>query len=354
MSDDLTTTAGTKNWKPPSPGTPAAISIVIVNWNSKAYVRGCLQSLARHAPSIALEVIVVDGGSFDGCDQMLAGEFPSVIFVQSPDNIGFARCNNLGARHAKGHYLLLLNPDTELIDDSLETLWREAAALPDAGAIGCRLLNRDHSLQTSCVQCFPTAINQALDSEFLHKRFPRSSLWGMAPLYTEGHAPVPAEAISGACILVKRAYYEAVGGFTESYFMYGEDLDLCYKLTQAGHRSYYVPNARVVHFGGGSTGQASSNFSTVMMRTSVHHFIGKHRGTLSALAYRLSILVSALARLVLIFPMLIFGHRVVRHGSGSLRKWSAIFRWSIGLPPRGKKTGTSTALPSSPAQAKSK
>lgn len=352
MSDNLTTTAETKNWKHPSPGTPAAISIVIVNWNSKTYVRGCLHSLARHVPSVALEVIVVDGGSFDGCDEMLAKEFPSVIFVQSPDNIGFARCNNLGARHAKGQYLLLLNPDTELIDDSLETLWRQAASLPDAGAIGCRLLNRDRSLQTSCVQCFPTAINQALDSEFLHKRFPRSSLWGMAPLYTEGHSPVPAEAISGACILVKRDYYEAVGGFTETYFMYGEDLDLCYKLTQAGHRSYYVPDARVVHFGGGSTGQASSNFSTVMMRVSVHHFIRQHRGPFSALAYRSSIFLSALARLLLICPMLIFGNRVVSHGSGSLRKWSAILRWSVGLAPGVPKPKTASPLAPSPVPVK--
>jgi GT2 family glycosyltransferase len=340
MSDDLTTAADTEGLKEPSPG----ISVVLVNWNSKDFLRGCLQSLARHAPAVPVEIIVVDGGSFDGCDQMLAREFPQVIFIQSPDNIGFARSNNLGARHASGRYLLLLNPDTEFIDNSLEVLWRQAVSLPNAGAIGCRLLNRNRSLQTSCVQSFPTAINQALDSEFLRKLFPHSSLWGMAPFHAGSAKPVPAEAISGACILVKRRFFEEVGGFTESYFMYGEDLDLCFKLTRAGHPSYYVPDTSLIHFGGGSSGQSTSNFSTVMMRVSVHHFIQKHRGPVSALTYRLATALSALVRLALICPMLLFGNRVVSHGVGSLRKWSAIFRWSVGFMPDVRK-------PSAPAPA---
>ena len=345
MSTDPTC-APFESWKRPAPGVAGEISIIIVNWNSKDYLRGCLQSLSRHAPSATIEVIVVDGGSFDGCDQMLSREFPAVIFVQSPDNIGFARSNNLGAKRATGRFLLLLNPDTELLDDSLQILWQQAGEIPEAGAFGCRLLNRDHSVQMSCVQSFPTAINQALDSEFLRKRFPRSSLWGIAPLQAKSNIPVPAEAISGACILVRREYFEAVGGFTESYFMYGEDLDLCFKLTRAGHLSFYVPNARLVHFGGGSSGQSSSDFSTVMMRVSVHHFIGKHRGPISAFAYRAAISFSALARLVLICPLLLLGRRVVSHGSGSLRKWWAIFRWSLGFMPEVRKpTAPATPVP---------
>lgn len=342
--DDHTTPF--ERWKQPATGVAADISIIIVNWNSKGYLHRCLTSLSLHAPSATIETIVVDGGSFDGCDQMLAREFPSVIFVQSPDNVGFARSNNLGATRATGRHLLLLNPDTEFIDDSLEKLWRQGSALPDAGAIGCRLLNRDHTLQTSCVQSFPTAVNQALDSELLRRLFPRSSLWGTAPFHARGNQPVPAEAISGACILVKREWFQQVGGFTESYFMYGEDLDLCFKLTQAGHRSYYVPGAQVVHFGGGSTGQASSNFSTVMMRVSVHKFIRNHRGPISALVYRLCLATSALVRLVLILPMLLFGNRVVSHGSSSLRKWWAILCWSLGFMPEVRKP---RALSPSPA-----
>lgn len=352
MPESNQTPAPAGTWKSPSPGSAPEISVIIVNWNSKDYLRTCLQSLARHAPSVTLEVIVVDGGSFDGCDEMLAREFPSVVFVQSPDNIGFARCNNLGARSARGNYLLLLNPDTEFIDASLEILWREAITLPEAGAIGCRLLNRDLSLQTSCVQSFPTALNQALDSEFLRRLFPRSSLWGMGPLHTTGDRAVRAEAISGACILLQRAFFEAVGGFTESYFMYGEDLDLSFKLTRAGHPSYYVARAQLVHFGGGSSSQSASSFSTVMMRISVHQFIRKYRGPFSAGMYRLFLGISALSRLVLICPLMLLGNRVVTHGSNSLHKWSAILRWSVGLNRQIAKPRTNAQVSASGVVAK--
>ncbi len=352
MNSHRDQTTPDKFWKRPNTGTSPDISVVIVNWNSKKYLQKCLQSLCVYAPSATIEVIVVDGGSFDGCDKMLAEEFPSVLFVQSPDNVGFARSNNLGVRHATGQYLLLLNPDTEWIDNSLEILWRNASNVPDAGAIGCRLLNRDQSLQTSCVQSFPTAINQALDSEFLRKLFPRSQLWGTAPFHLKSERPIPAEAISGACILVNREFFAAVGGFTEEYFMYGEDLDLCFKLTRSGHRSFYVPDARLVHYGGGSSGQSSSNFSTVMMRVSVHHFIRKHRGPISAFMYRSFIAISALIRLVLICPLLIFGNRVVTHGSASLRKWRAILQWSLGLSPEVAKP-RAAQVPRAPASAES-
>ena len=330
---------------------PVMVSIIIVNWNSKEYLRQCLLSLQRHCPRPDMEVIVVDGASFDGCGEMLAREFPSVIFIQSELNVGFAKANNLGARSARGENLLLLNPDTEFVEDSISVMLAAQAGQPAAGAIGCRLLNRDQSLQTSCVQAFPTALNQALDSEFLHKLFPRSSLWGMAPLHSGSDQPTPAEAISGACILVKRKFFEEVGGFTESYFMYGEDLDLCFKLTRAGHPSCYVPGTRLIHYGGGSTGQAVSNFSTVMMRVSVHQFIWKHHGPFSALAYRLSTAFSALVRLILICPLLLFGNRVVSHGQGSLRKWSAILRWSLGLAPEVAKPRSAVPAPVTPTPA---
>jgi GT2 family glycosyltransferase len=307
------------------------LSIIIVNWNSKNYVRQCLRSLSKHHPTAELEIIVVDSGSFDGCDVMLAAEFPSVIYIQSPTNIGFARANNLGARHATGRHLLLLNPDTEFFEDSLSVMLACLERLPRAGALGCRLLNANHTLQTSCVQSYPTVLNQLLDSEYLRQMVPRSWLWGMQPLYNDSVDPIEAEAISGACVLLRRERFESVGGFTETYFMYGEDLDLSYKLHLAGYVNYHVPTTYLVHFGGGSSRQAASNFSTVMMRESVHRFMRLHRGRFSALSFRLTTSVAALARLLLILPLMLFGDRMVRHGSDSLRKWAAIFKWSLGL-----------------------
>ncbi|HWA29267.1 MAG TPA: glycosyltransferase family 2 protein [Lacunisphaera sp.] len=325
------------------------LSIIIVNWNSQKFVRQCLASLAKYRPPVEFEAIVVDGASFDGCDAMLAREFPWVRYVQSPTNVGFGRANNLGARHATGRYLLLLNPDTEFIEDMISTMLGCMERLPQAGAVGCRLLNANHTLQTTSTQSYPTVLNQLLDSEFLRHLFPRSSLWGMQPLYAEGGQPVEAEAISGACVLLHRERFEAVGGFTDSYFMYGEDLDLSYKLNRAGYTNYHIPSARLVHFGGGSSKQAASNFSTVMMRESVHRFMRSNRGAFSALAYRVTTGASALARLVLIFPLMLFGDRIVRHGTGSLRKWKAVFKWSIGRPAQAAARSSSPANP--PVQA---
>jgi GT2 family glycosyltransferase len=310
------------------------LSVIIVNWNSKAYVRQCLQSLFTHCLSTPCEIIVVDSASFDGCGEMLAAEFPMVRFVQSEQNIGFGRSNNLGVRHASGKFLLFLNPDTLFQEDSIQILFRTLRTLPGASAVGAKLLNRDGTLQTSCVQTFPTLLNQVFDSEFLRERFPHNPFWGIAALYTEWPKPTVVEVISGACMLIRRDAFEAVGGFTESFFMYGEDLDLCFKLRRNGGAVYYVPDTRITHFGGGSTAQASSNFSNEMMRASVAHFIRLNRGPGAAFAYRMALGVSAILRLALIGPLLLFGRAIVRHGPDSWRKWWVILRWSVTGSPR--------------------
>ena len=308
------------------------LSIIIVNWNSKDYLRACLTSLYRHRPKAAFEVIVVDGASFDGCGEMLAGEFPSVVFVQSEKNLGFGWASNLGARHAQGSNLLFLNPDTAFLENSIDPLLQRLAMLPEAGVVGCRLLNSDRSLQTSCVQSYPTVINQVLDAEFLRRRFPRLRLWGIAALYSDAIEPSEVETISGACMLVKKKAFEAVGGFSENYFMYGEDLDLCFKLKRAGFRVYHVPETSIVHHGGGSTKTSAGSFSDVMMRESMFRFMRFNRGALSADLYRAAMAATSLVRLSLILPLLAIPKNcVLQHGEDSLRKWRAILRWSCGL-----------------------
>ena len=143
--------------------------------------------------------------------------------------------------------------------------------------------------------------------------------------------------ISGACILTKREVFESVGGFSETYFMYGEDLDLCFKIKRAGFRRYYVPETSLIHHGGGSTQQSVSNFSTVMMRESVFRFLSTNRGVASAILYRAAMVATSFVRMLLIIPLLaVSDNQVVRHGTGSLRKWKAILRWSCGLEPSAR------------------
>jgi hypothetical protein len=215
------------------------------------------------------------------------------------------------------------------------TLVRHLESLPRAGAVGCRLLNADGSLQTSCVQSFPTIFNQALDAEFLRRRFPRWKLWGTEALLASDSQPWEVEAVSGACILVRKEIFDKVRGFSPCYFMYGEDLDLCFKIRQAGYAVYHVPQTSLVHFGGGCTGRSAGDFSNVMMRESVYRFLRRNRGVVTAIGYRAALAVASLVRLVSILPLLLVSrHRVVRHGTGSLAKWGAILRWSVGLEHR--------------------
>lgn len=308
------------------------VSIIIVNWNSKAYLQQCLDSLFRHCRNVELEVIVVDNASYDGCDRMLVERFSSVRYVQSDKNLGFARANNLGVRQASGRFLLFLNPDTELLEDSLTIMMDRLQGSQDAGAVGCKLLNTDRTFQTSCVQPFPTVLNQVLGTDCLRAQFPGWSIWGTNTVRADERQPSLVQVISGACILMKREVFNVIGGFTERYFMYGEDLDLCFKVKQAGFRVYYLPETSLVHHGGGSTQQGASNFSNVMMRESVYRYLRYNRGMLVAVTYRAAMAVSAVLRMGLILPLLAFTRqRVVRHGTGSLRKWFSVLRWSLGF-----------------------
>jgi len=317
---------------PANAGQAVELSIIIVNWNSANYVRLCLKSIRRHPPAHSHEIIVVDSGSFDSCGEMLAQEFPQVVFVQSQHNVGFASANNLGATRAHGRVLLFLNPDTEVQAASLEKLFETLDRHRDAGLVGARLLNSDGSLQTSCVQAFPTILNQVLDSEFLYRTFPRSPLWGMAALFDESPNASPVEVISGACIMIKRPVFQIVGGFDQRYFMYSEDLDLCYRVRQAGFDCLYAPTAQITHHGGGSSNSARSMFSVVMTRESVSRFLKFNRGALAAAGYRLAMVLSALVRLPLVICIWAAKKVAGRSASfASIKKWFAILRWSLGL-----------------------
>jgi GT2 family glycosyltransferase len=309
------------------------LSIIIVNWHSAEYVLACVRSIREQASTLHYEVIVVDNDSSDGCGERLAREHPRVIFLQCRCNLGFARANNLGAEHAHGAVLLFLNPDTEVRDRAIERLYADFQRLPDAGVVGCRLLNSDGSVQTSCVQSLPTVLNQVLHTEILRRWFPKAGLWGTAALFRGGTTPVEVEAVSGACMMIRRDVYDRVGGFSSDYFMYTEDLDLCFKTRRAGFRNFHVGHVMIVHHGGGSSQWARSNFSNVMMRESVSRFLRKSRGGLYSGYYRFALSGAAAIRLALLLiltPAWLARHGARRWGT-ACRKWLAILRWGLGL-----------------------
>ena len=309
------------------------LSIIIVNWNSKDYLRECINSILSTTQEINYEIVVIDNASFDGCDEMLQQYYPKVQFIQSERNLGFSKANNAAVKISCGRSLLFLNPDTKLEGSAVNTLYYQLNSLPNAGVVGAKLLNSDRSIQTSCIRTFPTIINQFLDSELLHSLWPQSALWGNAPLFITNTGPMEVDSISGACMMVKREVFDEVGLFSEDYFMFAEDTDLCYKIKQAGYKNYYIPSATVYHFGGGSTQKTQSNFSVVMMRESNLLLMKKNRGVIYSNVYRASSLISALCRIAILIILLPLYNIQQRKGAWrtSIRKWIAILFWSLGF-----------------------
>jgi GT2 family glycosyltransferase len=314
------------------------VSVIIVNWNSREYLRRCLASIRAETRDLAVEIVVIDSASFDGADVMLREEYPDVRFIQSSTNLGFARANNCAFRQSSGKFVLFLNPDTELVGPAINVLHGALAARDDAGTVGAKLLNSDGSIQTTCIRALPTITNRILDCDLLRSAWPTSRLWGMAPLYQANPGVREVQAISGACVMVRREVFEQAGLFSEDYFMYAEDMDLSYKVRQLGYRNYYVPDAVVVHHGGSSSIQTHNRFAAVMIPEATWRFLRKTRGNAYALTYRLALLGSAIGRIGLLQILRALDRRKNRSSAweAAVAKWAAIVRWSLNRDPMVK------------------
>jgi Predicted glycosyltransferases len=309
------------------------LSIIFVNWNSLAFLRACLVSVYQHLQIRDFEIIVVDNASSEAGIDSLTQQFPGILLIKSAANLGFAGANNLGFKRSKGSYLLFLNPDTELSNNAIDVMLEELKRLPDAGVVGCKLLNTDQSIQTSCIQKFPTISNQLADFEYLRLRWPKFYLWSIDPLFANGEEPVPVEVISGACMLLRREAFEQAGMFTEDYFMYAEDLDLCYKVQKLGLRNYYVGKAAITHHGGQSSNQVKVNHWSVVMRfNAVQTFCAKQHGRAYGWLYRVAMGAAALGRVALLsLARILRGtesrKQAVKYATS---KWWAVLKWSFG------------------------
>ena len=314
---------------------PLDLSILIVNWNSRDFLRKCLASIYEQTSGPSFEVIVADNASFDGAREMVAAEFPQVRFIQSETNLGFARANNLAFERSTGRVVLLLNPDTQVIADAIPRMFSALKALPDAGIASCKLLNTDLSTQTSCIKRFPTILGEVLSIEWLRLKWPHFSLWSLAPLYSEGCEPVRVEAVCGACQMIPREVYAAVGGLSSKYFMYAEDIEISAAALAKGKKTYYVPDARIVHHGGqSSTGKdRGSRWVAIMQKEAMWQYFRATRGKAYAALYRAAIILTSalwLCILAVVSPLLYLRgqtNTIVR----VWRKRLGALEWALGL-----------------------
>lgn len=310
------------------------VSIIFVNWKSADFLRECLATLYANTFGIKVECIVVDNASFDGCGQMLSSEFPQVRFIQSRENLGFSRANNLGVEASSGRILLFLNPDTVILGNAIADMADSLMSLADAGVVGCRVLNADRTVQMSAVQPFPTILRLAVDSDALRLHFPHWNLWGMQPLFSECMTATAVDTVTGACLMIRRDVFERVGRFSPEYFMYGEDTDLCRKVWIAGLKVYHLPTTSIIHYGGQSTQRKpESTFTALLQHVSMDIYFSKFHGSLYAGMFRVSRVLAAIVRLALLRMMqLRLSDKETRvYHWATIAKWATTLRWALGL-----------------------
>ena len=255
------------------------LSIVVINWNGKQVLLDCLASIEREvlsrrdAERIEIETIVVDNGSTDGSAEAARDGFAWAQVLALPDNIGFARGNNVGLRQAKGRHALLLNNDTIVLPGAFERCVRFLDANPDVGVVGPQLLNPDRSKQ-NCIHNHPSLVTELIPKGLLETALPRR----FPSKRTPHPAPIDVEAVLGACLFVRGEVLEQVGLMPEDYFFFLEETDWCYQIRKAGWRIVHVPDAQVVHIFGASTKKKMPADTRIEYHRSLYHFFGKHRG----------------------------------------------------------------------------
>jgi GT2 family glycosyltransferase len=223
-----------------------------------------------------METYVVDNDSGDGSADMAAEDFPWVQLIRSPENLGYARANNLALRRARGRCVLLLNPDTELGPSALADMLAYLDAHPDTGAVGPKLVRPDGSLDLACRRSFPTPSVAFYRLVGLTRLFPRSRRFGRYNLtYLDPDVETEVDALAGAFMLVRREAVDTVGLLDEGFFMYGEDLDWAYRIKEQGWRIRYNPKVAVLHHKGESSRQSSTR-ATVAFFRAMRRFYGKH------------------------------------------------------------------------------
>ncbi len=260
------------------------VSIIIVNYNVRHFLEQCLHSVRDAIQGLAAEVLVIDNASTDGSLNYLQPLFPEVHFIAFAENLGFAKANNHAAGLAKGQYLLFLNPDTLIAADALQQMLSLMQANPQAGALGIRMLDGSGHFLPESKRAFPALLPAFFKLTGFARLFPSSAFFNA---YALGHLNESknhsVDVLAGACMLVRAHVFQQLGGFDEQFFMYGEDIDLSYRIRQAGYENWYLGTSSIIHFKGESTRKGSSNYVQLFYKA-MQQFVRKHySGSKSAL-----------------------------------------------------------------------
>jgi GT2 family glycosyltransferase len=283
------------------------ISIIIVNYNVQYFLEVCLHSVIRACIGFDAEVIVVDNQSADGSCAMVKDKFPSVVLIENKDNKGFSKANNQAVALAKGEYLLFLNPDTVMPEDFFQKTIPYMEAHPKVGALGPRLIDGKGVFAPDAKKSFPTLSVALFKTTGLNKIFSRSTYINKYyAVHVQEYETAAVEVLSGCCMLLRHALLEQIGvAFDEDYFMYCEDVDLSFRVQQAGYQNIYFPEATLIHYKGESTRKASLSYIRIF-NEALSTFVRKHYSKANAALFILLINVGIGLRAVWSFLKMFF------------------------------------------------
>ncbi|MES2566416.1 MAG: glycosyltransferase [Bacteroidota bacterium] len=266
------------------------LSVVIVNYNVKHFIEQCLFSVFKASESFQCEVFVVDNNSVDGSVTLITEKFPQVNLIVNKTNTGFSVANNQALRLAKGEYILLLNPDTVVQEDTFLKILTFMDAHPDAGGLGVKMLDGQGNFAPESKRGLPTPEVAFYKMFGFSRFFPKSKRFGKYHLtYLPENEINEIDVISGAFMLIRKSVLDQIGLLDEAFFMYGEDIDLSYRIKKAGFKNYYFPDTQIIHYKGESTKRSSLNYVVIFYKAmaifSKKHFSGSHAFWFNALIH---------------------------------------------------------------------
>ncbi len=264
------------------------LSVVIVNYNVQYFLDQCLKSVFASGSRLNMEVFVVDNNSVDGSLEMVSQKYPQVHLIANRKNLGFSRASNQGIAVSKGRYVLLLNPDTVVEDDTLPRVVNFMDQHPDAGGLGVKMLDGQGRFLPESKRGLPTPAVAFFKIFGLSALFPKSETFGKYHLgYLNPDQTQQVDVLSGAFMLLRSQVLKKTGYLDEEFFMYGEDIDISYRISQAGYKNYYFPHTRIIHYKGESTKKSSVNYVMVFYKAMIifarKHFSKKNARVFSLL-----------------------------------------------------------------------
>ena len=273
------------------------LSICIVSWNICEKLKNSILSIFKFSERLNIEIIVVDNASSDGTVDMIKKmSFPKVSFFENEKNIGFARACNIAIMESRGDYILLLNPDMLIIEQCFKKMISLLNSHPKIGVVGCKLVNINKTIQKSYFKKFPTLFTELKEGMLIDNIYNK---------FFDGkynvNGKIEVAWLIGGCMMLKKDILKKLHGFDEQYFMYGEDVDLCFRIHRLGLKIFYLPEIKMLHYHGASSKKQTDRFfATLMQKESTYIFMRDNYGIITALLYRIVWIVSGLYRLIVL------------------------------------------------------